>query len=149
MQMAAAGRRLMSPGVQVDDVVVAGATVRVARYGTGRPVLVLHGSGGGWDQGVDWAQRRLAPDASAGFDVVCPSRFGYPGSTLPERADVPAQAATMVGVIDALGLQRVDVVGLSAGSVAAAQLAADYPDRVRRVVLESPLVPLSEPSTVW
>ncbi len=142
-EMAAAARRLTSPGVQVDDVLVDGVTVRVGRYGTGRPVLVLHGSGGGWDQGVDWARRRLAPEGSAGFDVISPSRFGYPGSTLPEGAEVADQAAVMAGLLDALGLQGVDVVGLSAGCVAAAQLAADHPARVRRLVLESPLVALS------
>jgi pimeloyl-ACP methyl ester carboxylesterase len=142
-EMAKAGLRLSAPSVEVDDVLVAGATIRYARYGSGRPVLVLHGSGGGWDQGVDWAERRLAPDASAGYDVISPSRFGYPGSSLPAGADVPAQATVLVGLLDALGLGQVDVVGLSAGSVAAAQLAADHQNRVRRLILESPLVPLA------
>ena len=76
--------------------------------------------------------------------MISPSRFGYPGSAVPERADVPGQAAALVDLLHALDLEQVDVVGISAGSAAALQLSADYPQRVRRLVLESPLLPLAE-----
>jgi 2-hydroxy-6-oxonona-2,4-dienedioate hydrolase len=138
-----ATQRLEAPDAPVDEFASTLGPVRFARIGGGRPVLVLHGSGGGWDQGIDWARRRLAPDATAGFDVVSPSRFGYPGSALPTGAGVGEQAAVLVELVDHLGLDRPDVVGVSAGSVAALQLAVDRPDRVRRLVLESPLLPLS------
>jgi pimeloyl-ACP methyl ester carboxylesterase len=141
--MAAATDRLAAPDVLIDHVGSTQGVVRYARYGTGRPVLVLHGSGGGWDQGLDWARRRLAPDDSAGFDVVSPSRFGYPGSPLPAGAGVGDQVAVLVDLLDHLGLGRTDVVALSAGAAAALHLAADHPQRVRRLVLESPLLPLA------
>ncbi len=142
--MAAASRRLAAPDVEVSDLSGARGALLYARYGAGPPVLVLHGSGGGWDQGLDWARRRLAPGGDAGFDVVSPSRFGYPGSTLPDAATVADQVAALVELLDHLGLDRANVVGLSAGSAAALQLAADHPGRVHRLVLESPLLPLTE-----
>ncbi|MBB2940668.1 pimeloyl-ACP methyl ester carboxylesterase [Actinoplanes lutulentus] len=137
--MVTAYRRLANPIVPVADFPSSQGAVRFARFGAGRPVLVLHGSGGGWDQGVDWAQRRLGPD----HDVISPSRFGYPGSGLPGQASVAGQAAVLVELLDHLGVERADVVGLSAGSVPALQLAADHPGRVRRLVVESPLLPLT------
>lgn len=142
-EMAAAAERLARPAVDVHEVMTDGGVVQFARYGSGQPVLVLHGSGGGWDQGVDWARRRLAADAAPGFDVIGPARFGYLGSSLPQDADVRAQSSALITLLDHLCVERADVVGVSAGSVAALQLAADHPDRVRRLVLESPLLPRS------
>jgi 2-hydroxy-6-oxonona-2,4-dienedioate hydrolase len=139
--MVAAQRRLANPLVPVADFRSSQGAVRFARFGAGRAVLVLHGSGGGWDQGVDWAQRRLGQDG--GFDVISPSRFGYPGSVLPRRASVADQTAVLVELLDHLGVERADVIGLSAGSVTALQLAADHPGRIRRLVLESPVLPLA------
>ncbi len=141
--MVAARRRLTDPTVPVADFRSSHGTVRFARFGTGRPVLVLHGSGGGWDQGVDWARRRLTQDHDESFDVISPSRFGYAGSSLPGGASVGDQAVVLVELLDHLGVERADVVGLSAGSVTALQLAADHPGRVRHLVLESPLLPLA------
>lgn len=144
-EMRAAERRLAQPEVPVADVRTPRGLVRYARFGSGPPVLVLHGSGGGWDQGVDWARRRLGTEASdtPRCDVISPSRFGYPGSQLPDGATVAVQADVLVALLDQLGLDAVAVVALSAGSVTALRLAADHPDRVRRLVLESPVLPLA------
>ncbi|GGN44263.1 pimeloyl-ACP methyl ester carboxylesterase [Actinoplanes campanulatus] len=141
--MVAAQRRLANPPVPVADFRSTHGMIRFARFGTGRAVLVLHGSGGGWDQGVDWAQRRLTSNHTDGYDVISPSRFGYPGSPLPDGASVSDQAAALTELLDHLGVDQADVVGLSAGTVAALQLAADHPRRVRRLVLESPLLPVA------
>ncbi|MCK9897718.1 alpha/beta fold hydrolase [Frankia sp. AgB32] len=105
--------------------------------GSGMLVLVLHGNGGGWDQGVDWARRRLGE----GFRAIAVSRYGYLGSELPAAAGVEAQADALAALLDALGLDRVGVVSLSAGSTAGAYLALRHPDRVGRFVLESPVLP--------
>ncbi|MFC3687582.1 alpha/beta fold hydrolase [Aquipuribacter hungaricus] len=134
---AAAARRLAHPDVPLHDLDIAGTTVRWARYGQGPPVLVLHGSGGGWDQGVDWARRRLGP----GHDVLAVSRAGYPGSGVPADPSTRGQSAVLAGLLDALGLDRVDVVALSAGSATALRFAGEHPERVRSLLLESPLLP--------
>lgn len=59
--MAAARARLAQPPVPVHRLTLPTGEVEYARYGSGSATLVLHGSGGGWDQSVDWAQRRLGP----------------------------------------------------------------------------------------
>jgi 2-hydroxy-6-oxonona-2,4-dienedioate hydrolase len=133
----AADLRLRAPDVPVHRLDLPWGTVEYARYGRGRPVLVLHGSGGGWDQGVDWARRRLVGD----HDVIAVSRFGYPGSTMPQDATPERQADAYVRLVGELGLDRVDVVALSAGSLTALPFAVRHPDRVRSLVLESPVLP--------
>src|SRR5688500_13438712 len=44
-----------------------------ATLGNGAPILVVHGTGGGWDQGLLGA-RGIVP---FGFRLIAPSRFGY------------------------------------------------------------------------
>ena len=134
---AAARKRLEQPSVPVHHVPTSQGTVEYARDGAGPAVLVVHGSGGGWDQGVDWARRRLPP----GRDVLAVSRFGYLGSTLPAGATTADQADAFAAVLDDAGVDRADVVGFSAGSVTAVAFAVRHPDRVRSLLLESPLLP--------
>ena len=97
------------------------------------PVLVLHGAGGGHDQG------RLIAEAFVGdgFRWIAPSRFGYPGTPMPGDASVAAQADALVDLLDALDVRLVDVVGFSGGAPPALQLAARHPGRVNRLVLLS------------
>lgn len=96
------------------------ATIEFADSGSGPVVLVLHGNGGGWDQGLDWASRRLEEDRR----VLAVSRFGYLGSSVPTAATTADQADAIADLLDSLGLDRVDVVTLSAGS---ALLRAEFP----------------------
>jgi pimeloyl-ACP methyl ester carboxylesterase len=136
-----ARERLAHPPVPVRRLALPTGDVEFARFGEGRPVLVLHGAGQGWDGGVDWARRRLG-DSS---DVLAVSRFGYLGSALPAGATTALQAVAYAGLLDASGIERVDVVGLSAGSMTAIRFAGQHPDRVRRLVLESPMLPTRKP----
>ena len=136
--VAAARVRLARPDVPVEQVPVPGGVVELARHGTGRPVLVLHGSGGGWDQGVDWARRRLGPDT----DVLAVSRCGYLGSSVPADPTTRGQSALLAGLLDVLGLPEVDVVALSAASAPALRFAGEHPDKVRSLLLESPVLPV-------
>jgi pimeloyl-ACP methyl ester carboxylesterase len=138
---AGAERRLSQPPVSPQRVQTSAGTVEFVDLGQGEPVLVLHGNGGGWDQSVDWVHRRL----NRGFRSICPARFGYLGSTLPADADPARQADVLVELLDRLTLDRVAVVSLSAGSITAAHLAARHPDRVRLLLLESPVVPTRKP----
>jgi hypothetical protein len=52
------------------------------------PVLVVHGAGGGFDQGLHFG----APLAAKGFQVIAMSRFGYLRTPLPAEASAAAQA---------------------------------------------------------
>jgi 2-hydroxy-6-oxonona-2,4-dienedioate hydrolase len=102
--------------------------------GEGPPVLVIHGAGGGFDQGQDLGE----PLAHAGFRVIAVSRFGYLGTPLPSDASAVAQARAHACLLDAIGVQRAAVLGASAGAPSAAQFALLYPDRLSRLVLLVP-----------
>src|SRR4051794_41920785 len=54
-----AQERLDAPGVAVRTATTTHRPLRYAEHGTGPAVLVLHGNGSGWDQGMDRARRRL------------------------------------------------------------------------------------------
>jgi pimeloyl-ACP methyl ester carboxylesterase len=108
--------------------------VEVAQGGQGLPVLVIHGSGGGWDQGALLARALLDEQR---FAWIAPSRFGYLQSGLPPGADFDQQAHAYAALLDALGLQRVAVVALSHGGPSALLFALLHPERVSSLTLVS------------
>lgn len=120
--------------------------------GAGPALLVIHGAGGGHDQGALLA-RALA---SGEVRWIAPARFGYPGAAMPADASVPAQAEALADLLDALGLERVAVMGMSGGVPVALHLAQAFPERVRALVLLSsaPFAPLGiedqeTPVPIW
>ena len=109
--------------------------IEVQQKGQGIPLLVIHGSGGGHDQGMAFAQA-LTP---YGLRVIAMSRFGYLRTPRPADASPEAQAEAHVCLLDALGIARAAVVGISAGGPSALQLAIRHPQRVSALVLVVPL----------
>ena len=103
--------------------------------GAGVPLLSVHGSGGGYDQGMALA----APLARRGIRVIAMSRFGYLRTPMPADASAAAQADAHVCLLDALGIQRAAVMGSSAGAPSALQMAIRHPERVGALVLLVPL----------
>lgn len=103
--------------------------------GAGVPLLTVHGSGGGFDQGMAFA----APLADKGARVIAMSRFGYLRSPMPKDASAEAQADAFVCLLDALDIDKAAVMGGSAGALSALQLAIRHPDRVSALVLLVPL----------
>jgi pimeloyl-ACP methyl ester carboxylesterase len=108
--------------------------IEYADAGEGPPVLVVHGAGGGFDQGRDLGQRL----AQAGFRVIAPSRFGYLGTPLPDDASAQAQADAHACLLDALKVPRAAIMGVSAGGPSALQLALRHPERTTALVLLVP-----------
>jgi pimeloyl-ACP methyl ester carboxylesterase len=100
--------------------------IEYATLGEGAPVLVLHGTSGGWDQAIDSA-RGLVP---YGFQIIAPSRLGYLGTSLRPDSLPPAEADTWICLLDALKLQHVPVISYSAGAAPAMQLALRHPERI-------------------
>jgi 2-hydroxy-6-oxonona-2,4-dienedioate hydrolase len=101
--------------------------------GEGPPVLVIHGSGGGYDQGeliVD-----LFLDNS--FHWIAPSRFGYLRSTFHEGASFDDQARAYAALLDHLGLKNVSVLTISHGGPSTLLFALLYPERVLSLTLVS------------
>ena len=89
--------------------------------------------GDAWDETI----RALA---SAGWRVVAPDQIGMGKSAKPEgpwRFD--AAAADTLALLDKLGIQQADIIGFSMGGMLAVRLARTHPERVRKLVLLSPL----------
>jgi len=103
--------------------------------GTGTPLLMVHGSGGGHDQGMAFAGTL----AQSGIRVIAMSRFGYLRTPMPVDASPAAQAAAHVCLLDALGIAKAAVAGGSAGAPSALQMAIRHPERVSALVLLVPL----------
>lgn len=100
------------------------------RRGSSRPVLAVHGlssTSGLWA----WV---LAADPD--LDLVAADLSGR-GASTPRRdtSTLAGHADDQVAVLDALGLDAVDVVGMSLGAFVAVRLAADHPERVRSLTL--------------
>ncbi len=103
--------------------------------GQGRPLLVVHGSGGGHGQGTAFA-RDLT---QRGFRVIALSRFGDLRTPMPRDASPTAQALAQTCLLDTLGVPRVAVTGLSADAPSAVQMAIRNPERVDALALVVPI----------
>lgn len=115
--------------------------------GEGPCLLVSHGIFHGCDGG-----QRSARDVVSDHRVISPSRFGYLGSSMPENATGAAQADAFVDLLDHLGVETTAVMGISAGTGAAVQLALRHPARVTHLIVSSgnwPGSPTSEAPPSW
>lgn len=99
-------------------------------------MLVVHGAGGGFDQGMDIAD----PLITAGYRVIAVSRFGYLRTPMPAEASAEAQADAHACLLTALGVQRAAVIGASAGAPSSLQFALRHPERCAALVLLVPAV---------
>ena len=112
---------------------IGGLSVAVTDVGSGPPVVLLHGLGCGrrmWFHQIRALRRR--------FRVIAYDLRGHGQSDAPaEATDYSAAHLTrdFVGVLDALKIERVAVVGFSLGGGPALALAAGRPERVSRLVL--------------
>ncbi len=133
---------------QAYERVRAGGTVIPSPYGdieftqggAGPDVLVIHGSGGGYDQNELIAKAVLGND----FHWITPSRFGYLRSSFHEGATWDEQAHAYAALLDNLGIDQVAVVAMSQGGPSALLFAVLYPERVSSLTLISCGVAASE-----
>jgi pimeloyl-ACP methyl ester carboxylesterase len=114
--------------------------VTLLRGGSGDPLVYLHGLCDihSADPGVRWTPflGRLAER----FDVLAPALPGYNGSTGHDTMDdVEDYVWHLADLLDALGLERTDVVAHCVGGWFAAELALRRPERIRRLVLVGPV----------
>lgn len=113
----------------------AGIVTNYHDHGHGRAVLLIHGSGPGVSAWANW--RLTIPELAQDFRVIAPDVVGFGFTQRPAGQQYTRQAWTehLAGVIDALDLDEVDVVGNSFGGAMALSLAVARPAQVRRVVL--------------
>jgi len=109
-------------------------TLHVAEIGAGPPVLVLHGFPAYWADFADPMQRL----AAAGYRVIAPDLPGYAESDkLPATLDYRSTLLTadLAGLIGALDLPRVFLIGHDWGGTLAYCLASEHPELVERLVV--------------
>ena len=109
--------------------------IEVQQAGAGSPLLVIHGSGGGHDQGMAWAR----PPVQQRLRVIAPSRFGYLRTPRPTDDPPQAQADAHACLLNTLGISRAAVMGVSAGGPSALQTAIRHPERGSVLVLVVPI----------
>lgn len=107
--------------------------IEYSMKGEGSPILLLHGAGGGYDQGL-WLGKVSLGD---GYKFISVSRFGYLRSPVPENASIKKQVALYLALLDNLNIERVLVVAGSAGGPSALQFVHEYPDRCSALILFS------------
>jgi pimeloyl-ACP methyl ester carboxylesterase len=107
--------------------------IEYAVEGEGPAALLIHGAGGGYDQGMLIGKKALGD----GFKFVSVSRFGYLRSPFIEESTVENQAALYAALLDHLEIDQAVILGASAGGPSALQFALDYPDRSSALVLLS------------
>jgi pimeloyl-ACP methyl ester carboxylesterase len=130
----AAVARDVLPGIRIEPKIISTAAGPVEydlTDGDGPVVLGLHGGLGGCDQGramTGWLEAKR-------FRILSPSRPGYLGTPLETGQTMEAQADAMAALLDALGIEKVAVMGASAGGPPAYYFAIRHPDRTAGLVV--------------
>ncbi len=105
-------------------------SINYQSHGEGRPLLLIMGFGQSGDMWVP-----VLPYFD-GFRAIFFDNRGTGRSDRPESGyTVADMAADALAILDAEGIERADVYGVSMGGMIAQQLALDHPERLRRLVL--------------
>ena len=120
-----------NPGVRIQ---VGAIEMEYEEHGDGgRPFVLVHGFTGSRD---DW--REVLPRLAARGRTVAPDLRGHGGSSNPGESaaySLERLVADVAGFLDALGIERIDLLGHSMGGMLALRLALDQPGRVASLVL--------------
>lgn len=108
----------------------AGNSLAYTDQGNGPAVVIVHGVGGHKE---DWAG--VAAALATAHRVLSIDMLGFGESTKQGDLSIPAQARAIVALLDALGIDRADVVGNSVGGWVAATFAAQHGDRIGKLIL--------------
>ena len=114
---------------------VGGIATNYHDVGSGSPVVLIHGSGPGVTAWANW--RLTMPELGRRFRVVAPDILGLGYTARPEGLRYGMQVWTdhLLGFLDALGLDRVSLVGNSFGGALALGMATRAPERLDKLVL--------------
>jgi 2-hydroxy-6-oxonona-2,4-dienedioate hydrolase/4,5:9,10-diseco-3-hydroxy-5,9,17-trioxoandrosta-1(10),2-diene-4-oate hydrolase len=119
-------------------VAVNGLDVAYHDVGDGVPVVFLHGSGPGV---TGWANFGNNLSELHGIRAIIVDQVGFGASARPEvyeRNYLEISKDSVVGLLDALGLEQVGIVGNSMGADVATRLTLDHPERISRMLLNGP-----------
>src|SRR3954471_3991486 len=121
---------------RLQDIQTNGTSLHVRLGGQGPAVVLLHGYG---ETGDMWAP--LAAELARDHTVVAPDLRGIGLSSRPESGyDKKTQARDIAGVLNALGIEKADLVTHDIGNMVGYAFAVQYPARVPRfVIMDAPL----------
>jgi pimeloyl-ACP methyl ester carboxylesterase len=106
--------------------------VHYLRCGTGRPMVLLHQS----PAAASMWEAVLPLFAEAGYAAIALDLPGHGNSWRPTQPpSIPDYARSVAATLDALGLAEVDLVGHHTGALVAAQVAVDFPERIKKLAL--------------
>jgi pimeloyl-ACP methyl ester carboxylesterase len=113
-------------------VTVGSTQVAYREEGEGDPLVLLHGC-----PFSSFIWRKVIPLLSPKHRCLAPDLLGLGDTETPGDADwsLRAQAAMILGFLDALGIERAHLVGHDHGGALAQLLAAEHPDRIARLVI--------------
>jgi pimeloyl-ACP methyl ester carboxylesterase len=103
--------------------------------GEGPVVLIVHGGHGSCR--YDFKQQMLIDN---GFSVLMPTRPGYGGTPIESGKTAEATADLFAALLKALGIDRVSVIGNSAGGPVSLEFAKRYPQLTEKLILEAAVV---------
>lgn len=103
--------------------------------GQGDVVLLIHGSGPGVTAWANW--RSIIPELSKQARVIAPDMLGFGYSQCPpqQKLDRVTWVDSLVGLLNALAIDRVSIVGNSFGGAIALAFAHRYPEKVDKLIL--------------
>jgi 2-hydroxy-6-oxo-octa-2,4-dienoate hydrolase len=112
-----------------------GVKTNYLETGSGKDVILIHGSGPGVTAYANW--RLVIPALGETFHVVAPDMAGFGFSERPSDAKYGVQlwADQVIGLMDSLGIRTASMVGNSFGGAIALKAASQHPDRVEKLVL--------------
>jgi poly(3-hydroxyalkanoate) depolymerase len=120
----------MTTATAVDYLTWAGVRLRYSVQGSGPPLLLTSGIGASLELG------QPLRDALSGRSTIAWDAPGAGASGVPRRRpSLRFVADCAVAILDHLGFEQADVMGVSWGGMASQELARRYPARVRRLVL--------------
>lgn len=118
---------------------VNGIPIAYVEQGQGEPLICIHGGGPG-ASGISNYRRNIGPFAAGGRRVIIPDLPGYGDSPSQPTADAIYEgfADNILGLMDALGIEKASFVGNSLGGGTTISLALRHPQRVNRMILMGP-----------
>jgi len=119
-------------------------TIFIRRYGSGAPLLMVHGFP---RTSLMW--RHVAPQLASNRTVICVDLRGYGRSGVPDSTEdhspytKRAMGDELVALMNKLGFAKFDLVGHDRGGRVSYRLALDYPERVQRLAVFD-VIPISD-----